>query len=945
MMRRVLTLRRTEDRQTASAWLIAGADIGTWLGELAQWSVAEELVRLYVLPASLQDHTPAGLLVVVPAGENCTPTRRALPYARVGIKLLIPADSRLHPPVAPDELAALLVWDLQIFHPTIGLVGFGPDDSLRITDLLAAPAQEDADWDRAVPGIPEPAALREVIAIVPTSVEQMLQQGGDDIGSESMAELPRAPQESGLNQIMAAAALAPFLAAAGLGALAQQLQQMIHRAKRAAGLNSAAPGRGARLAPPASMLDKIKQWLNAKAKTPGGRGPIPPAMEEWLRKMYATMAAALEPQRNRELQRLMEMLRHDPDQGLRHAISLGGMEGSRGVAPPSAQLTTHQTVFNARWLSGGGPANAWNVPNEMRANLLQRYRELANRELNLGRHRRAAYIFAHLLGDFYNAANALRQSRHFREAAMLYREKLNQPMGAADCLAEGGLLTEAAQLYEELQAFEKAGDLYTRLENFEQTERLYRAAVRQKLDIPDILAAAKLLETKLQVPDEALALLDTNWPDGLASVTCLKESFVLRGRLGRHEESLQRVVQLRRDPASSQRILPLAEVLSGMASNYPDTNVRAQAADVTRVLAGERLVQGHPGELDSLVNVVVGLDRADRLLRRDGNRFVTQRRPKPASLPALALRPRADKPRTIKPELVHQFELARDVTWSTAVWAGEKFYAAGRRRDAIIFMGGRWTGKLESATFAGEHSTAPIILEPSTPSRPASRLLAVNMATHRCMQINDMHSASTPRLPAEIYGLACDDGCTFVVHRLPDKSWVLSTVDSSTGETRSTCDLSIPDLGTTPTNPIPIVASRNHIFVAYRHQMMCRSYNTWKDVVSVRLINSLVASDPRTRLRVAVVYDEGGMIIWPGEHEQPFAEGMTDPMVTFTRRGTLVALNGTEGRLYRTDEKSVQYIATFAHQTDILALMPTSHLDEFAVLSRDGTIRIFVVPV
>ena len=39
--------------------------------------------------------------------------------------------------------------------------------------------------------------------------------------------------------------------------------------------------------------------------------------------------------------------------------------------------------------------------------LRNKNREVANRELSLGRHRRAAYIFAHLLGDMHTAAAAL----------------------------------------------------------------------------------------------------------------------------------------------------------------------------------------------------------------------------------------------------------------------------------------------------------------------------------------------------------------------------------------------------------------------------------------------------------------------------------------------------------------------------------------------------------
>ena len=60
--------------------------------------------------------------------------------------------------------------------------------------------------------------------------------------------------------------------------------------------------------------------------------------------------------------------------------------------------------------------------------------------------------------------------------------------------------------------FEKVGDLYAQLEQPEEAEKAWRHAVAKHLDRPDIIAAAKLLETKLKVPDEALEVLAAAWP-------------------------------------------------------------------------------------------------------------------------------------------------------------------------------------------------------------------------------------------------------------------------------------------------------------------------------------------------------------------------------------------------------------------------------------------------
>ena len=85
--------------------------------------------------------------------------------------------------------------------------------------------------------------------------------------------------------------------------------------------------------------------------------------------------------------------------------------------------------------------------------LRAKYMELAGREMRLGRYRRAAYIYAHLLGDLTNAAAALIAGKHWREAAVLYRDRLKRPEMAAKCLEQGGLWAEAIEFYEQLERF------------------------------------------------------------------------------------------------------------------------------------------------------------------------------------------------------------------------------------------------------------------------------------------------------------------------------------------------------------------------------------------------------------------------------------------------------------------------------------------------------------
>src|SRR5690606_4024888 len=142
-------------------------------------------------------------------------------------------------------------------------------------------------------------------------------------------------------------------------------------------------------------------------------------------------------------------------------------------------------------LGGGGPSDSWDAPWELQQKLREAYRQAALHALHIGRHRRAAYIYAELLGDIDSAASARRTGRHARDAAVLYRDKLRKPQEAAKCLEEGGLIADAIPLYEQLGNHLKAGELYERLERPEDAEGAYRRAADQLVQAGDLVRAAQ----------------------------------------------------------------------------------------------------------------------------------------------------------------------------------------------------------------------------------------------------------------------------------------------------------------------------------------------------------------------------------------------------------------------------------------------------------------------
>lgn len=927
-----------------AGWFVGGADPAAWLDEIAGWGVPMTGLRLYVVPIGVRDRRPAGVLITAPDGATPTTSPRAQPYGRLAGRLYLPADARLDPPASDAELREKLVWPVQLLHPAAGLVGFADEDALRASDLLAAPEVRDVPWDRAAAGVAPPPRLTSVEPEEVPSIAAIFggDEGRGDIGTEPAAGLPRTPDESPVKDALSDAA-----SKAGRPPL-KFLKWLADRAPGGGKPDKSGQGQGG-----GGWRSKLGAWASGK---------------------LGTMSQGMHDARMRELQRLQDLLAKDPDRGLRYAIPLKD-GGTRGTAPPGASLPPRATDFDLSHLGGGRPGDAWAVPWEVRQRLIAQYRAAANRELDLGRHRRAAYIFAELIGDYPAAANALEQGRHFREAAALYRTFANNPLKAADCLERGGLLLEAVVILEDVGLPERAGDLYAKIDRPDDAARCWRLAVGRLLVGPgDPLAAAKLLETKLAAPDEALQVLDDAWRSpGRRSAACLQASFDLLGRLGRHDETAARAKRLR-DGGDIPADCDLAAVLAlaAVAAKYPNPAARLLAADAVRVVAGRRLLKpGQESERGALVETVTKLAPEDRLLARDGNRFLARRKsPRPAAPPAIPAR--GDDHR--RPVVVHQFRLPGRVRWRDVAARGGEFYAAGLGQGgAAHLLRGRWDGATQSDCLPNPppawSDLVPCPNLPHVSAVPAwsgagaggGRAGAAGRTGAAFVfpptgAFADRVEVETPAwLPVDgAVALFYDEAAiAWVVQVRPDGQATLATHDPFTGAVLATYPLGEYDVAAnvaddTSTLPLPprIVVRSGKLFAVWPGGVLRFDPAAGPTVASLpRPVLWLAASAPFTRVRVAAAMTEGGVVLWEDGREQPFGEGMAAPRVAFTRGGLLIALTADEGRVYQTDGTGLKLQSPFRGPGGMpLAVVPTPRINEFAVFMPDGVVRVYQVP-
>ena len=306
-----------------AAFYLAGKEASVWLDEIAKWNAPHSSIRLLPIASSAADRSPRGVLIYAlqNSATSWGASKSCLTYRRIGERLFLPADGCIEPSVSDQEIDALLAADYTyVWHPVAGLVAFEASDVLSVSDLIRFEVPRAREWNLARPGVVLAQQLTALFAAVTPTVDDIMNEGQDDIGTDSspLSELPPSPAEPD------------------------------------GGILNSAARQGKR------MLANISQWITRQVPHTGSRETWVNRLEDWAERQLNSYASGLDAARNKEIERLMHMLESDPDRGLRHALPLSG-DAHRGNAPPGVRLGERIPDFSlgrARWRRRSRPMGA-----------------------------------------------------------------------------------------------------------------------------------------------------------------------------------------------------------------------------------------------------------------------------------------------------------------------------------------------------------------------------------------------------------------------------------------------------------------------------------------------------------------------------------------------------------------------------------------------------------
>ena len=861
-----------------AAWLLGSPHPDFWVTEVARWHGCHEVARLHVLPDDL------GALVTLPDDIQPQTNANAVPFQKIG-QLYYPADAQISPPLSDRDVSEWFEDGIAVMHPVAGLVRFQEHDAHSITDFIASPEVLSVRWNLAQSGNAPRPRLRSII-LAPTHevVESFLEESREDIGRTPLAEAPSYSKEE----------QEPAATRAG-----HALQEQFYKAlEKMTGQNKRDDARN-----------------EPGSSQPEGRSGFLSRLGKWA----TARLAQIEAKQKREMNRLLHLLKTDPDAGLRFAPPLSS-RGTRGRSDvPSDALLERDTDFSLGALGGGKAFSPWQIDIALYEKLRREYREAANRELRLQRFRRAAYIFANLLEDYAAAADALAQGRHFREAALLYRDHLNHPVKAAECFWEAGDFDSAEPLFAERGKFERLGELYAKIGRDGASRAAYRKAADYALQMNDFIKASRILVDHLDEKDQAISLLRSGWPFGEQSKECVREEFSLLANEGRHTEAATRLQELIHSCPSRRHLgPPLIEVLGSISECYPTANVRRGAADLARVETGRRINQLSANEAARVLAVMRSLAPNDRLLLRDTQRFLTSR--KKQLLPAPPPRPSGE----IDLKLFNVIALPDDATWLKAESFPGGYYALGITQDeTLVLIRKVWLGRRIDLTWKYPFASRRFALAPAPDLSQGDQFVHIHANHPMASQSHPLSSKVGDRLLTAGSLQQSPNGCLGLAFSPSGEMWELSVDENtmvlkcydgsdfrllSTAHTASLFRADDTEEIRRRTAPVPMASIDGQVFFAFR-SFLCRFHEgnfAWLELPDVitGLHCGVACGQP---ILAAALESSGVGIISCGtlwgvwEHHAPDANQCK---VRFVQDGLLAVANTRMFELYRIDPKA-----------------------------------------
>lgn len=233
----------------------------------------------------------------------------------------------------------------------------------------------------------------------------------------------------------------------------------------------------------------------------------------------------LEERNKKNVDRLMDLLKKDPDLALQYAIPLN--EGGIARGGTSGQLGFEKRWFDFSLMGNPGRSGSSGSVDlgDHYYDLQRQYLATADELIKRKDYQKAAFVYMKLLKDYNKAAGTLEEGKYYQEAATIYLKHAGNKRQAAECFEKGNMTRDAIALYKELNENEKVGDLYMTLADKPQAYIYYGKVVDEYKTRGQYIKASLVYRGKMENTASAQSMLLEGWRAQKDAVNCLQNYF------------------------------------------------------------------------------------------------------------------------------------------------------------------------------------------------------------------------------------------------------------------------------------------------------------------------------------------------------------------------------------------------------------------------------------
>ncbi len=246
---------------------------------------------------------------------------------------------------------------------------------------------------------------------------------------------------------------------------------------------------------------------------------------QWTKEMQEEYEE-LERRNQSQIEKLLDLLKKNPQEALKYAIPLDSKGTNRGGNNARLDISKMWTDFslfsNAPASSGSGSST---IQDQHFQQLEAQYYTIAQELIKEKDYLKAAFIYMKLLKNYHLAAKTLEEGRLYQEAASIYAKFLNNKEKAAECYEKGNMTTEAIELYKELNKNEKVGDLYISINKKKEAFAHYEKVIDEYRSKHQYLKASLLYKNKMEDEQGGQNMLLEGWRANQDAFNCLNNYF------------------------------------------------------------------------------------------------------------------------------------------------------------------------------------------------------------------------------------------------------------------------------------------------------------------------------------------------------------------------------------------------------------------------------------